>query len=64
MLADMFCVIRLEVPIARLMEVNDDRHDFTDIQLSCSMSLLTSISNQFLFPYGQKDFAKIIYTHE
>jgi hypothetical protein len=60
----MFCVIRLEVPVPGLVKVNDDRHYFADTQLPCSASFLASISNQFLFPNGQEDLAKIIYTHE
>jgi hypothetical protein len=64
MLADMFYVIRLEVPVSRLVKVSDDRHDFTDTQSSCSMSLLASISKQFLFPNRQEYLAEIIYTHK
>jgi hypothetical protein len=63
-LTDVLCVIRLEVPIPGLVEVNDDCHHFADTQLPCSVSFLASISNQFLFPNRQEDLAKIIYTHK
>jgi hypothetical protein len=64
MLADMFGVICLEVPVSRLVKVNDDRQYFTDTQLSCSMSLLTSISKQLLFLDGLEDLTEIIYLYK
>jgi hypothetical protein len=64
MLADMFGVIRFEVPVPGLVEVNDDCHHFAGTQLPCSASFLASIRNQFLFPNGQKDFTKAIYIHK
>src|SRR6266508_1815997 len=64
MLTDMFGVIGFEISVLRLMKTNNNRHDFTDTQLSCALTFSTFVSQQFSLPEWQKALAKIIYTHK
>jgi len=64
MLTDMLGVIGFEVSILRLMKINNNRHDFTDTQLSSPPTFSTSVLQQFSLPEWQKALAKIIYTHK
>ena len=61
MLANMFRVVGFEVPVLRLMKVNNDGHDLTNAQLPSAKSLFTPIFQLFGFPNWQKDLAKKIY---
>jgi len=58
----MFRLVGFEVPILRLMKVNDDGHDLTNTQLPSAKSLFAPIFQLSDVPNWQKDLAKIIYT--
>jgi len=46
LLTDMFGLIKLEVTVVRLVEVDHDRHDLAHSELTFSKSTTSTVSNQ------------------
>jgi len=53
-------VIRLEVTIMRLMEMNHNRHDLTGRQLGSATTFERALCEHLLVPIGLKPLAKVI----
>jgi hypothetical protein len=53
-------VVGFAIPVARLVKMDDQRHDLTLAQLLASPSLAQSACQQFLFPLGRKSLPEII----
>lgn len=58
MLTNMLGVIRLEIPVSRLMKVDDDRHDLTQISCSARKRFLLPSTSNFLSQTGRKVWQK------
>lgn len=50
----------LEVAVLRLMEINQDRHDFTEGQTTGTPSLAGTFRQELTMPSGQEDLAELI----
>jgi hypothetical protein len=56
----MLDVVRLEVPILALVEMDQDRHEFALAQFTCSFSMDTSIMETLTCPFWRALLAEII----
>jgi len=50
----------LEVAVPRLMEIKQDRHDFTEGQITGPPSLAGTLHQELTMPGGQEDLAELI----